>query len=174
MPRKNDKQMEERVARTAEAVLAERRFVTSIDVLVGLGWLGQSGVEDWRRGRVAYLEAVTFANLSKISRAMRAFRRWAERRGLKPSETSYVRRTRGHRRSLRFSKSGTPAIERAYRTHWVSPGLAERKRMRLVERSGETARPTSPKRPSASDGSTPARPGQQSAPANIPLEATGN
>jgi hypothetical protein len=135
MPRKNDKRMEERVARAAEAVLAEREFVTPIDVLVGLGWLAPSRVEDWRCGRVAYLEAVTFANLGKISRAMRAFRRWAERRGLKPSETGYVRRTRGHRRALRFSKSGAPAIERAYRTHWVSPELAERKRTRLAERS---------------------------------------
>jgi hypothetical protein len=127
MPRKNDKQMEERVARVAEAVLAERGFVTPIDVLVGLGWLQESRVEDWRQGRVAYLERVTVANLSKISRAMRAFRRWAERRGLKPRETGYVRRTRSHhRRPLRFSKSGAPAIERAYRTHWVSPKPAER------------------------------------------------
>jgi hypothetical protein len=86
---------------------------------------------------VAYLEAVTVANLSKISRAMRAFRRWAERRGLKPNETGYVRRTRGHRRPLRFSKNGAPAIERAYRTHWVSPELAERKRTRLAKRSGD-------------------------------------
>ncbi len=142
MPRKNDKQMEERVARVAEAVLAERGFVTPIDVLVGLGWLQESRVEDWRRGRVAYLEKVTFANLSKISRAMRAFRRWAERRGLKPSETGYVRRTRGSRPPLRFSKSGTPAIERAYRTHWVSPRLAERARP-AEQRSGGTVR-TSP------------------------------
>jgi hypothetical protein len=141
MPRKNDKQMEERVARVAEAVLAERGFVTPIDVLVGLGWLQESRVEDWRRGRVAYLEKVTFANLSKISRAMRAFRRWAERRGLKPSETGYVRRTRGSRPPLRFSKSGAPAIERAYRTHWVSPKLA--KRTRPAERSGEAVH-TSP------------------------------
>jgi hypothetical protein len=128
MPRKNDKRMEERAARVAEAVLAERGFVTPIDVLVGLGWLQESRVEDWRQGRVAYLEKVTLANLSKISRAMRAFRRWAQRRGLKPSETGYVRRTHGHRRPLRFSKSGAPAIERAYRTHWASPKLAERTR----------------------------------------------
>jgi hypothetical protein len=160
MPRKNDKQMEERVARVAEAVLAERGFVTPIDVLVGLGWLQESRVEDWRRGRVAYLEKVTFANLSKISRAMRVFRRWAERRGLKPRESGYVRRTRSHhRRPLRFSKSGAPAIERAYRTHWVSPKLAER--ACPAECSGGTVH-TSP-------GLT----GKRTS-AKIPLEITGN
>jgi hypothetical protein len=35
---------------------------------------------------------------------------------------------------LRFSKSGDEGIERAYRTHWVSPELSERKRERLAER----------------------------------------
>ena len=54
-------------------------------------------------------------------------------RGLKPSETAYVARTRD-RRPLRFSKSGDEGIERAYRTHWVSPELSERKRERLAER----------------------------------------
>jgi hypothetical protein len=52
---------------------------------------------------------------------------------LRPSETAYVARTRD-RRKLRFSKSGNPAIELAYRTHWVSPELSEAKRERLVER----------------------------------------
>ena len=38
------------------------------------------------------------------------------------------------RRPLRFSKTGDPGIELAYRTHWVSPELSERKRARLAER----------------------------------------
>ncbi len=42
-------------------------------------------------------------------------------------------RTRG-RQPLRFSKSGNPEIERAYRTHWVSPQLSDRQRSRLAER----------------------------------------
>lgn len=64
---------------------------------------------------------------------MRHFRRWAESRDLEPSETAYVARTR-HRHALRFSRSGQPSIELAYRTHWVSPDLSERKRKRLAER----------------------------------------
>jgi hypothetical protein len=55
-------------------------------------------------------------------------------RGLVPSETAYVARTRD-RRPLRFSVSGDPAIERAYRTHWLSPALSEQKRQRLAERA---------------------------------------
>jgi hypothetical protein len=50
-----------------------------------------------------------------------------------PSETGYVARTRD-RRALRFSVSGSPEIERAYRTHWVSPELSAAKRERLAQR----------------------------------------
>lgn len=113
--------------------MGKRKFVSAIDVLVGVGWLEPRRVDEWRQGRVEYLERATIASLGKISTAMRCFRRWAQKRGLQPSETVYVARTRD-RRPLRFSRSGDPAIERAYRTHWVSPELSERKRARLAER----------------------------------------
>ena len=117
--------LEQRVTRAAEAALAEQRFVSAIDVLLGLGWLAPSHLDRWRQGRVESLERVVQANLSKVTVAMAAFRRWARDRGLNPSETDYVARTRD-RRQLRFSVSGDAAIERAYRTHWVSPDLSQR------------------------------------------------
>lgn len=129
------KRLDQRVAATAEAVLAERGHVTAIDVLVALGWLTPRRVDEWRQGRVDYLERVVQADLSKVSAAMTAFRAWARERELNPSETAYVAQTRD-RRTLRFSKSGDAGIERAYRTLWVSPGLSERKRERLAERQG--------------------------------------
>ncbi|HVF77350.1 MAG TPA: DUF2293 domain-containing protein [Solirubrobacteraceae bacterium] len=125
--------LEQRVVRAAEAALAERRFVAPIDVLVGLGWLAPGRVDEWRQGRVACLEAGVEAGLGKVSTSMALFRCWAQARGLKPSETAYLMRSRD-RRPLRFSTSGDPAIERAYRTHWFSPELSERERERLAER----------------------------------------
>ena len=130
--------LEQRVVRAAEAALAERQFVSAIDVLDGIGWLVPSRVEEWRQGRVGYLEREAQANLAKLSAAMKIFRTWARARGLVPSETAYVARTRD-RRSLRFSRSGNPSIERAYRTHWVSPALSEAKRRRMAERQSRPA-----------------------------------
>lgn len=126
--------LEQRVIAAAEDALTRQQYVSAIDVLVGLGWLHPAHVKNWRSGRVPYLERSVQANLGKISRAMKVFRRWARDRGLTPSETAYVARTRD-RRQLRFSKSGDPAIERAYRTHWVSPALSDRKRERLAQRA---------------------------------------
>jgi hypothetical protein len=51
-----------------------------------------------------------------------------------PSETFYVARTPS-RQTLRFSKSGTPTIERLYRTHWLSGELSQRKQERLAKAS---------------------------------------
>ena len=134
----NGAKLEQRVVRAAEAALADRQFVSAIDVLVGIGWLAPAHVEEWRQGRVEYLERVTQANLAKLSAAMKILRTWATGQGLVPSETVYVARTRD-RRALRFSKSGNPDIERAYRTHWVSPALSEAKRRRLTERQSRPA-----------------------------------
>ena len=78
------------------------------------------------------------ASLPKLTTAMRVLGRWALRRGLVPSETSYVARTRD-RRPLRFSVSGATEIERAYRTHWVSPELSATQRQRLAKRQGRPA-----------------------------------
>lgn len=129
----NASKLERRVAVAAEAALDERGFVSAIDMLVGMGWLTPAQVDQWRQGRTEYLERVTAVNLHKLSAAMAALRRWALARGLMPSETDYVTRTRD-RRGLRFSASGNSAIEQAYRTHWVSPELSESKRQRLAER----------------------------------------
>jgi hypothetical protein len=87
----------------------------------------------WRQGRVECLERVAQIDPSKLSAAIRALGGWAERQGLKPTETDYVARTRD-RRELRFTRSDDPAVERAYRTHWFSPELSERERQRLEER----------------------------------------
>lgn len=129
--------LEQRVVRAAEAALAKRQFVTAIDVLVGISWLSPSR-DEWRQGRVDYLERVTQANLAKLSLAMKLFRGWASRRGLVASETAYLARMRD-RRPLRFSKTGNADLERAYRTHWVSPALSEAKRRQLAERQNRPA-----------------------------------
>ena len=118
--------LEDRIQRAAEAALAEQSCVSAVDVLLRLGWLAPTHLDLWRQGRVECLERVVQAGLGKQSTAMRTLQAWAGRRGLKPSETEYLARTRDRRR-LRFSVSGKPDIERAYRTRWVAPELSTRK-----------------------------------------------
>jgi hypothetical protein len=118
------KSLSGRVTRAAEAAFAEQRYVSAIDMLIGLGWLAPPHIDGWRQGRIESLESIAPVEPSKIEAALSAMQRWAQDRQLKPSETEYVARTRD-RRQLRFSVSGDDGIERAYRTHWVSPDLPQ-------------------------------------------------
>ena len=130
----NERALENRATTAAEAALAHHHYVSAIDVLTGMGLLAPKSVQDWRKGRIDFLERVVHTNLKKISLCMAAFRRWARAKGLKPSETGYVRRDRGGTVNLRFSKSGDPGIEKSYRTHFVAPDISERKKREMEER----------------------------------------
>jgi hypothetical protein len=116
----NKAKLRGKIAAASSAAIAENGCVTAIDALLATGWLRPEKVEEWRRGRVPYLEQAVVASLGKISTAMRVFRSVVESEGLRPSETVYVSWTKDRRR-LRFSKSGDPNLERAYRTHWLPP-----------------------------------------------------
>lgn len=102
-------------------------------MLIGLRWLHPSHVDQWRKGRIAYLEQILSIGPDRVDEARKLFEDWAARRGLVPSETPYVSSTRD-RRPLPFTRDEDEAVERAYRTHWVSPDLSEAKRTRLAER----------------------------------------
>lgn len=131
-----DSELSLRVKGAAEAMLAEEGYVAPVDVLVRMGWLPPVRVDEWRQGRLPALERGVQANLHKFTSAMRILRRWARDQGLQPSQTDYVARTRDQR-NLQFSVGGDPAIEKAYRTHWVSPDWSEAKRRRLAERQSK-------------------------------------
>ena len=109
-------------------------MLSAVDILVGIGWLDPGAVERWRRGQIDCLEGAVQTNLSRVSEAMRLFRSWASAKGLLASQTDYVART-PRRDRLRFSNSGDAGIEAAYRTHWVSPELSEKKRERIAEKA---------------------------------------
>ena len=104
--------LETRVARVAEALLAERRYVRSIDVLVGLGWLAQPNIDRWVQGRVPSLDRCVGVDSDKVPAAFAALQRWAEERGLTQSEGEY--------KDLQFTADSDADAERAYRTHWGS------------------------------------------------------
>src|ERR1700682_3350517 len=130
----NRNALADRVVKAANAALAAQGYVSPIDVLVGIGWLDARTVEQWRRGQIDCLERAVQTNLPRTSAAMKLLRSWATERNLSASPEHYVART-PQRQTLRFSRSGDPAIEALYRTHWVSQELSEKKRERLTEKA---------------------------------------
>ncbi len=134
-------ELKKRVVGAAEAALAHHHYVSAIDVLTRTGLLAATHVESWRKGRIDFLERAIQANLKKISQSMAMFRHWAMEKSLKPCETRYLRRTRTGTVDLQFSKSGDPAIEKNYRTHYVSIALSECKQERLTQKLSSPKQP---------------------------------
>ena len=105
----------------------KRGYAAPVDVLMDIGVLPENKYEDWRHGRVPYLKSVCTVNLSKLSFIMKEMRAYAKKAGLKPSFCYYKqwgtkkKTGQGHRPvvQLRFSKSGSPEIEKSYATHYV-------------------------------------------------------
>ena len=109
-----------KVTRAVYELLKDDIFVTPVDVFIKIGVLTKEAYEDWRFGRITYLEKVISCNLSKANRILRILRLHAKDRGLKPSKTVYKKWGKGKKIFLRFSKSGNPALEEAYSTHYVA------------------------------------------------------
>src|SRR5260221_9457163 len=134
MSRKHRNALTDRVVKAAEAALAAQGYVSPIDVLVGIGWLDARAVEQWRRGEIDCLEGAVQTGLPRILEAMNLLQSWASGSGLSASPTHHVARS-PQRQTLRFSRSGDPAIETMHRTHWVSQELSEKKRERLAQKA---------------------------------------
>ena len=134
MSRKNRIPLADRIAKAAEVALADQRFVSAIDVFIGIGWLSHGVADRWRRGQMDCLEEGLQVDPLRIPEAMTLFQSWAIGRGLSASPTAYVART-PQRQRLRFSRSENPAIEDLCRTHWISPDVSEKKRKRLAEKA---------------------------------------
>ena len=123
-----------------------RGYAAPVDVLMDIGVLPKEKHEDWRFGRVQYLEAVCTVNLRKLSLIMHQMRVYAQKNHLKPSVCFYKqwgikkKSGQGHKPvvPLRFSKSGNPDIEKWYATHWLdSVRIAELKKARTEESYGQ-------------------------------------
>lgn len=102
-------------------------YATPVDVLMDIGVLSRQKHDDWRFGRIAYLELACTVNLRKLSFVMHQMRVYAQRNNLKPSFCYYkqwgVKKPNGQGHKpvipLRFSKSNDPNIEKWYATHFV-------------------------------------------------------
>jgi hypothetical protein len=111
-----------RIERAVLAILSTSEAVAPVDVLVRMGALRARDLEEWRFGRVPFLERVIQGNLSKLRRILRILGFYCHDLNLGASSTAYVRWGKGQRTPLRFTKSGEPRLETIYARHFVWPG----------------------------------------------------
>ena len=115
----NDRELVAKVRSSMYRQCQERGYAATVDVMMDLGILQKEQYENWRRGRVPYLEKVCTVNLSKLYTLRHEMSSYAQKANLKPSYCFYKQWAVKKRIPLRFSKSGREDIERQYATHFV-------------------------------------------------------
>lgn len=114
-----NKDLDKEVKRLVHQNWYKKGFVCAIDVLMQLDYLTKNDYEDWRFGRVDYLEKVCNVNLSKLTLINKLIRKFSTELDLKSSWTGYDKYGKGEKRRLRFSKSRQKNIEDRYATHYI-------------------------------------------------------
>lgn len=69
----------------------KRGYAAPVDVLMDVGILQKQKYEEWRFGKIPYLEAVCNCNLRQLSFLMKQIRCYADKTGFKPSFCYYKR-----------------------------------------------------------------------------------
>ncbi|MBD0383978.1 hypothetical protein [Paenibacillus sedimenti] len=116
----NRQELRTKVRNTVHRLVHEKGYASSIDLFVQMEKISPKLVEEWRFGRVPYLERVLQGNLGQLNYIMAKFKETAKEMGLTPSNTAYMRWGKGPKQPLRFSKSGDANVERHYSTHFVA------------------------------------------------------
>lgn len=115
----NNADLEKKVKRLVHLNRYEKGLVCAVDILLQLDYLTKKDYENWRFGRVDYLEKVCNTNLSKLTLINKLIKKYSNEIGLKSSWTGYNQFGKGVKRRLRFSKSGDKIIEDSYATHFI-------------------------------------------------------
>lgn len=115
----NNVDLEKEVKRLVHLNRYEKGIVCAVDILKQLNYLTNRDYDNWRFGRVEYLEKVCNTNLSKLTLINSLIRKYSTDLGLKSSWTGYNQYGKGVKRRLRFSKSGKQIIEDKYATHYI-------------------------------------------------------
>jgi len=115
----NNNDIDKEVKRLVHKNRHEKGFVCAVDVLMQLDYLTKKDYEDWRFGRVEYLEKVCNVNLSKLTLINKLIRKYFTELDLKSSWTAYNQFGKGEKRRLSFSKSRNKSIEDRYATHYI-------------------------------------------------------
>ena len=123
----NNIELQKKVHTAMHTLINEKNVASPAEVLIRIGVLSKADYENWRLGKVPYLERVCQVNLGKLATINREIRAYAKKTNLKASWTDYrqwaVKKKHGHKPQkprLRFSKSGDEQIERLYATHYIN------------------------------------------------------
>jgi len=115
----NKSELKKKIKKSVIELLNEKKYVSSVDLLMKLEYLSKSDYEQWRFGKIAFLEKACKVNLGKLLFINRTLKSIGKELNLKESWTAYMKYGKGPKLTLRFSKSNSKYIEKMYSTHYL-------------------------------------------------------
>ena len=130
----NNKELEKKVKQFTSELAYKKGHVCSVDVLIKLRYITELDYQDWRFGKIPYLEKACQANLHKLSTVNRLIRKYSAEWKLEASWTGYNKWGKGPKKRLIFSKSRDQQIETLYATHFLNQKrIAELKKEKQIK-----------------------------------------
>ena len=111
--------MKNKIKEISNQLIADKGFICSINILCALDILSKVQINDWRFGKIPYLEKVCNKNLGTLTFINKTIKEIAKDKNLKPSWTAYNKFGKGVKSRLIFSKTKDENIENAYATHFI-------------------------------------------------------
>ena len=115
----NRAEIRKKTRAVATSLVFEKGYVSPVDLFIRMEVISPQYYQDWRMGRIAYLEKVTAGGLGKLNTILGELESYARSQGWYPSKTVYNKWGKGAKKRLRYSKSGKPNVEEIYVTHYV-------------------------------------------------------
>ena len=115
----NQNKLEKAIRNSVHELLKEKKYVSTVDLLIRLNYLSEADYEKWRFGKIEFLEKVCKVNLSRLNFINRSLNIIGSEMNLRKSWTAYMKYGKGPKVRLRFSKSNDEKIEQRYSTHYV-------------------------------------------------------
>lgn len=114
----NDKDLEKKIKEEMEREIGEKGECSPAGLMMALGCLEKGAFEDWRRGRISYLEKSIKLGPQKTLRLMAVMSAHAKKEGYKAkSIDDYL--LPGTDNRLRFSRTGNEVIEAQFATVYI-------------------------------------------------------
>jgi hypothetical protein len=111
-----------KISRVVANILEKDKVVRPIDVLIGMQLLSRDDLEEWRCGRVPYLEKVIDCNLTRLSRLLRILQFHAHDLNLVPSDAAYIRPDRGQKGVYALPRPAMPNLKKPTPCILLGPG----------------------------------------------------
>ena len=116
------KERVKKIRSSMNRLLYEKKVVSVVDIFIDLDILSKKDYEDWRFGRINYLERVCKGSLHKLSDTVSEISeifKYAREKDLKITTTVYKKWGKGKKITLRFSKFGKESIEKRYSSSFM-------------------------------------------------------